>query len=105
MEAPFRLAALPPNQHRNLRRGTGATDNVNNDSRGCLVLPDDDKADDSGPVKMVDIDAVVAGLGTRFNPDEAAIAERLLREYGGTIPDGQLVEEVGLAIATLTSPR
>ena len=46
-----------------------------------------------------DIDALIADLGTRFNPDEAAIAEQLLRESGGTIPDKQLVEEIGLAIA------
>ena len=30
---------------------------------------------------------------------EAVIAERMLRDYGGTIPDAQLVEEIGLAIA------
>jgi hypothetical protein len=47
----------------------------------------------------VDIDAVIAGLGTVFDADEAAIAERLLREYGGTIPDAQLLDEIGLAVA------
>ena len=47
----------------------------------------------------MDIEAVIAALGTRFDPAEAAIAERMLREYGGTIPDAQLVEEIGLAIA------
>lgn len=47
----------------------------------------------------MDIDAVVAGLGERFTTDEAEIAARLLREYGGTMPDRQLIEEVGLAIA------
>ena len=44
----------------------------------------------------MDADAVIAGLGDRFEPDEAAIAERLIREYAGTIPDAQLVEEIGL---------
>ena len=29
---------------------------------------------------------------------EAAIVERMLREYGGIIPDRQLVEEIGLAL-------
>jgi len=47
----------------------------------------------------MDIDAVIARLGQAYDADEAAIAQRLLREYGGTIPDGQLVEEIGLAIA------
>ncbi len=47
----------------------------------------------------MDIGAIVAALDTRFDPAEAAIAERLLREYGGTIPDAQLVEEIGLALA------
>ncbi len=47
----------------------------------------------------VDIEAVIAGLGTVFDADEAAIAEKLLREYGGRIPDKQLIEEIGLAVA------
>ena len=44
-------------------------------------------------------EAVIAALGGRFDADEAAIAERMLREYGGTIPDAQLVEEIGVANA------
>jgi hypothetical protein len=47
----------------------------------------------------VDIAAVIAGIGTVFDTDETAIAERLLREYGGTIPDKQLNDEIGLAVA------
>jgi hypothetical protein len=47
----------------------------------------------------MDIEAVIAALGGRFDADEAAIIERMLREYGGIIPDAQLVEEIGLAIA------
>ena len=43
---------------------------------------------------------VIGALGTRYDADEAAIAERLLREYGGTIPDKQLIEEIGLALAS-----
>jgi len=31
--------------------------------------------------------------------DKAAIAERMLREYAGTVPDAQLIEEIGLAMA------
>ncbi len=41
----------------------------------------------------------MAQLGTTFSPAEAAIAEKLLRKLHGTIPDRQLVEEIGLAIA------
>lgn len=40
----------------------------------------------------------MAALGGRFDADEAAIIERMLRESGGTIPDAQ-VSEVGLAVA------
>jgi hypothetical protein len=47
----------------------------------------------------VDIDGVIAALGTRFDADEAEIVERMLREHGGSVPDPQLVEEIGLAIA------
>ena len=47
----------------------------------------------------MNVEAVIAALGTRFDPDEAAIAGWMLREYGGTIPDAQLVEEIGLALA------
>lgn len=47
----------------------------------------------------MDIEAVIERLGETFDPAEAAIAERMLREYGGTIPDAQLVEEIGLAVA------
>ena len=53
----------------------------------------------------MDIDALIAALGTRFDPAEAAIAERMLREYGGTVPDPQLVEEIGLAIAVYRRSR
>jgi len=47
----------------------------------------------------MNIEAVIAALDTRFDPAEARIAERMLREYGGTIPDAQLLEEIGLALA------
>ena len=39
----------------------------------------------------MNIDAVIAALDeSSFTTDEAAIIERILREYGGTIPDKQL---------------
>ncbi len=47
----------------------------------------------NGSSKVADIEAVIAALGTRFDPDEAAIIEAMLREYGGTVPDAQLIEE------------
>lgn len=46
-----------------------------------------------------DIEAVIAEIKTRYDTDEAAIAERMLRGYGGTIPDKQLLEEIALSLA------
>ena len=46
-----------------------------------------------------EIEAVIAALGGRFDPAEAALIERMLRECGSTIPDAQLIEEIGLALA------
>jgi hypothetical protein len=48
---------------------------------------------------LVDIELVIAQLGSPFDADETAIAEQLLRDYAGTVPDAQLIEEIGLAIA------
>jgi hypothetical protein len=53
----------------------------------------------------VDIEQVIGSLLTRFAPEEAVIAERMLRELNGTIPDKQLVEEIGLAIAVYRRQR
>ena len=47
----------------------------------------------------MDIEAVVAALSKRFTSDEAALVEDMLRRLAGTIPDAQLVEEIGLALA------
>ena len=47
----------------------------------------------------MDIEAVIAALGGRYDADEAEVIKRVLREYGGTIPDAQLIEEAGLALA------
>lgn len=45
------------------------------------------------------LELLIESLGTVFDADEAALIERLLREYAGTVPDAQLVSEVGLALA------
>ena len=42
---------------------------------------------------------MVAALDTRFDAAEAAIVERMLREYSGSVPDEQLISEIGLALA------
>jgi len=47
----------------------------------------------------MDIDAIIAALGGRYDADETEVIERVLREYGGTIPDAQLIEEAALALA------
>ena len=47
----------------------------------------------------VDIEQLIAALSDHYEPDAAAIVERMLREYGGKIPDKQLIEEIGLALA------
>ena len=47
----------------------------------------------------MDIELVIAERGSRFDADEKAIVERLLRDFSGTVSDAQLIEEVGLAVA------
>ena len=47
----------------------------------------------------MDVEQVIVALGERFDPAEAEIVERLLRQYSGTIPDRQLLDEIGLALA------
>jgi hypothetical protein len=46
----------------------------------------------------VNIEAIIAALGGRYDAEEAAVIERVLREYGGTVPDRQLISEAALAI-------
>jgi len=41
----------------------------------------------------MDIEAVIAALGGRYDPAEAEAIKRVLREYGGKIPDEQLISE------------
>ena len=53
----------------------------------------------SSDTEPMDIEAVIAELGGRYTPERAAIVERMLREYAGTILDRQLIEEIGLALA------
>ena len=47
----------------------------------------------------MDIEAVIAALGTRFDADEAEVIEWVIRKYGETIPDEQLIKEAALALA------
>ena len=47
----------------------------------------------------MDIESVIEALGSRFDAAEAAVIERVLREYGGTVPDQQLISEAALALA------
>ena len=49
----------------------------------------------------VNIEAVIAALDGRYDADETEVIERVLREYNGTIPDQQLIEEAALALAIL----
>jgi hypothetical protein len=53
----------------------------------------------------VDIDAIIAALGTHYDADEAAEIERVLREYNGTMPDAQLISEAALALAIFRRGR
>jgi hypothetical protein len=48
----------------------------------------------------MDADHVIANLGEIFPADEAAIAERMLRELHGTMGDAELIDAVYLAIVT-----
>lgn len=47
----------------------------------------------------MEVDQIVAALGGRYDRDESAIIERMLRDCAGTVPDAQLIEEIGLALA------
>lgn len=47
----------------------------------------------------MNIEAVIAAVGGRYDADEAQVIERVLREYGGTVPDAQLIEQPALAVA------
>ncbi len=51
-----------------------------------------------GSIESV-LDLLIESLGTVFDAEESAMVERLLRQYSGTIPDTQLVSEIGLALA------
>ena len=42
---------------------------------------------------------IAAALRERYDADELAIVERMLREYGDTIPYRQLMSEIGLSLA------
>ena len=53
----------------------------------------------------VNIEAVIEALGGRYDAEETEVIERILRENHGTIPDAQLIEEVGLALAIFRRGR
>ncbi len=53
----------------------------------------------------MDIEAVIAALGGRYDADEAAVIERVMRENHGTIPDAQLISEAALALAIFRPGR
>ena len=48
---------------------------------------------------------MIAALGGRFDADETEVIERVLREYGGTVPDKQLISEAALALAIFRRGR
>ncbi len=48
---------------------------------------------------------MIAALGGRFDADETDVIERVLREYGGTVPDQQLISEAALALAIFRRGR
>ncbi len=48
---------------------------------------------------------MIAALGGHYSADEAAVIERVLREYNGTIPDKQLISEAALALAIFRRSR
>lgn len=54
---------------------------------------------DGHTLTTVNIEPVIAALDTVFDAEESVVIERILREYNDTIPDKQLVSEVGLALA------
>ena len=47
----------------------------------------------------MDIEPLIAALPEHYTPGEAAVIERVLRAYNGTIPDKQLISEAALALA------
>ena len=47
----------------------------------------------------VNIEAVIEALGGRYDAEETAVIERVMRDHGGTVPDQQLIEEAALALA------
>ena len=58
-----------------------------------------------GRLGWVDIEAVIAALGSRFDAEETALIEQMLRDLHGTMPDSQLIKEIGLAIAVYRRRR
>ncbi len=57
------------------------------------------EARDRPCLTAADIELLIAALGTHYDPDEAEVIARVLKEYGGTMPDKQLISEAALALA------
>lgn len=47
----------------------------------------------------MNVAALIAALGSRFDAGEIEVVERVLRDYGGTVPDAHLISEAALALA------
>lgn len=45
------------------------------------------------------LDAFLDGYARDHSPAEVAVAERVLSQFNGTIPDEQLISEAALAVA------
>ena len=53
----------------------------------------------------MNIEAVIAALGERYDADELAIIERMFREYSDRIPEVQpLIAPTGLTVRSLSAP-
>ena len=46
----------------------------------------------------MDIEPLIATLDSRYEAEEAALIERMLREYNGAIADTEPIEEIGLLL-------
>ena len=47
----------------------------------------------------MNIEAVIAALGGRYDADENAVIERVLPAYNRTVPDRQVISEAAFALA------
>jgi len=47
----------------------------------------------------MNVEAVITAISGRYTTGETALIERLLRELHGTMPDNQLTDDIGPALA------